>query len=122
MTDRDKVIKGLTICYNPPSKCDECPYYTLPDEQSCNDILCLDALELLKEAEGLYQALEQSRNTNVYLNVEVDRLNLLLKKHEAVEPTVRHGNWVYQCGKCKAIIDCGDKFCRQCGHEVKWYD
>ena len=51
MTDREKVIKGLEICYCPPAKCEDCPYHDLPDEQSCNDTLCLDALALLKEQE-----------------------------------------------------------------------
>ena len=51
MPDREKVIKGLEICYCPPSKCEDCPYHDLPDEQSCNDTLCLDALSLLKEQE-----------------------------------------------------------------------
>lgn len=45
----EKVIKGLEICYRPPSKCKDCPYHDLLDEQSCNDVLCLDALTLLKE-------------------------------------------------------------------------
>lgn len=49
MPDREKVIKGLETCYCPPSKCEDCPYHDLPDEQSCNDVLCLDALALLKE-------------------------------------------------------------------------
>ena len=53
MADREKVIKGLEICYCPPSKCDDCPYHNLPDEQSCNDTLCLDALALLKDYERL---------------------------------------------------------------------
>lgn len=49
--DRKKVIKGLEICYCPPSKCEDCPYHDLPVEQSCNDTLCLDALAMLKEQE-----------------------------------------------------------------------
>ena len=51
MPDIKKVIKGLEICYCPPTKCEDCPYHNLPNEQSCNDILCLDALALLKEQE-----------------------------------------------------------------------
>ncbi len=47
--DREKVIKGLETCYCPPSKCEDCPYHDLPDEQSCNEVLCLDALAVLKE-------------------------------------------------------------------------
>ena len=53
MIDREKVIKGLEICYCPPAKCEDCPYHDLPDEQSCNDTLCLDALALLKEQEAV---------------------------------------------------------------------
>ena len=51
MPDREKVIKGLEICYCPPAKCEDCPYHDLPVEKSCNDTLCLDALTLLKEQE-----------------------------------------------------------------------
>ena len=49
MNDIEKVIKGLEICYCSHAKCYDCPYHDLPDEQSCNDTLCLDALALLKE-------------------------------------------------------------------------
>ena len=49
MIDREKVIRGLTICSKPQAKCEDCPYHDLQGEQSCNDALCLDALELLKE-------------------------------------------------------------------------
>ena len=62
MIDKEKVIKGLEMCYCPPSKCDDCPYHDLPDEQSCNDALCLDALALLKEQEANdYKAMKQKR-------------------------------------------------------------
>jgi len=53
MHDREKVIKGLEICYCPHAKCEDCPYHDLPDEESCNDTLCLDALALLKEQEPI---------------------------------------------------------------------
>lgn len=59
MTDREKVIKGLETCYRPPSKCEDCPYHDLPDEQSCSDVLCLDALSLLKEQEIKSMTLEE---------------------------------------------------------------
>lgn len=44
----------------------------------------------------------------------------LLKEQEPIEPKIRHGNWWFQCGKCKAIIEYGDKFCKECGQEAKW--
>ena len=62
--DREKVIKGLEICYRPPSKCEDCPYHDLSDEQNCNDVLCLDALALLKEQEEI---IEQYRRADEFL-------------------------------------------------------
>ena len=62
MADSEKVIKGLEICYCPPAKCEDCPYHDLPDEQSCNDTLCLDALALLKEHEELIKAMKRDLN------------------------------------------------------------
>lgn len=44
----DKVIKGLETCCFPPSKCEDCSYHHLVDEEICNDVLCLDALDILK--------------------------------------------------------------------------
>lgn len=68
MADREKVIKGLEICYCPPSKCEDCPYHNLPDEQSCNDVLCLDALYLLKEQQNLIDEIMQRRANNGAFN------------------------------------------------------
>ena len=61
MADREKVIKGLEICYCPPSKCEDCPYHNLPD---CNDVLCLDAIYLLKEQQNLIDEITQRRANN----------------------------------------------------------
>ena len=103
MTDREKVIKGLETCYCPPSKCEDCPYYDLPDEQICNNALCLDALALLKEQEPIVPGLEQDAN-GIYST----------------------------CGNCKTRLwklfgvefevnpDAMPKFCPQCGKAVKW--
>lgn len=44
----------------------------------------------------------------------------LLKEQEPIEPNIRYGNWWFQCGKCKAIIEYRDKFCKECGQEAKW--
>ena len=49
MTYMDKVIKGLETCYSPPSKWKDCPYCHLLNEDICKGVLCLDALDLLKE-------------------------------------------------------------------------
>lgn len=93
MNDIEKVIKGLTICYEPPAKCEDCPYHDLPDEQSCNDALCLDALELLKQQEPMTVRFTTS--------------------------TIR----CPKCGKqitSRGAIHREIKFCWKCGQAVKW--
>lgn len=74
MTDRDdvinKIIKGLEICYCPPAKCKDCPYHDLLDEQNCNDVLCLDALALLKEQKAHVLTLDEAVNGNGCYYVE----------------------------------------------------
>lgn len=73
MVDSEKVIKGLEICYTIGETCENCPYYDLPVEQSCNDTLCMDALELLKEQKQkisvLQKAVEQAQKTDKLLDV-----------------------------------------------------
>ena len=97
MLDKKKVIKGLEICYSPPSKCEDCPYHDLPDEQSCNDVLCLDALAMLKEQEPI-------EPINSY-------------------GTFRCGN----CGNIIGYNDSyargyQNNYCSDCGRKVKWDD
>lgn len=109
MPDVEKVIKGLETCYCLPSKCEDCPYHDLPDEQSCKDVLCLDAIALLKEQE----AREPHYTTLRYL---VD----------GIEVAVRHP----ECPRCiekglmlwDAEIEKGQAFCKRCGQAVKWDD
>ena len=91
MTDREKVIKGLETCYRPPAECEDCPYHDLLDEQSCNDALCLDALFILKEQEAV----------------------------PVIKREIMHMLF-WCCGSCGVAITDGDKFCRNCGKEVKW--
>ena len=49
MPDREKVIRGLTICTNhisPIEDCEKCPYQY---EDHCTDTLMMDALDILRE-------------------------------------------------------------------------
>jgi len=84
MNDQEKVIKGLEICYTIGETCENCPYYDLPVEQSCNDALCKDALKLLKEQKERINELEGK------FVLQEARLNaiVLLKKHEPPKPPV----------------------------------
>ena len=95
--DRKKIIKGLETCYCPPSKCEDCPYYDLEDEQKCNDCndtLCLDALALLKEQEAEY-------------------VNNIAQQIFCFSGT---------CPKCGKMLNttCNKNFCGECGQAVKW--
>ena len=75
--NRDKVVKGLEICYIPPSSCDNCPY---KEQEECNDSLCRDALAMLKEdchnckLECLLQKYDQLK----------EKYDKLLKEREAL--------------------------------------
>lgn len=70
MTDREKVIKGLTACVD--DMCDYCPYYDeeVPDCDyygRCNRIdMNRDALALLKEQA---EVIDRYHKADVFLNV-----------------------------------------------------
>lgn len=110
MIDREKVIKGLETCYCPSVKCEDCPYRDLPDEMSCNDALCLDALTLLKEQEA----------------VKPEPITLL-NEQEAVKPNWYYGGTPF-CGNCGYILQKKNGQhvkerllkCPKCGTVVKW--
>ena len=99
MTDREKVIKGLENCAIEQS-CWGCPY--CKGNPTCQDDLCKDALELLKEQEPVEPTFKQDYD----------------------------GIFVWACGSCGAYmyhiyagIDKAKeyaKYCRQCGRSVKW--
>lgn len=49
----------------------------------------------------------------------------LLKKQEAVEPMIKtshdgKGTWWYICGSCNTKVNPKDKYCHECGRELKW--
>jgi hypothetical protein len=45
-----------------------------------------------------------------------------LERLEPVEsyPEGSAGSWFYVCGECHGQLDPKDKFCRSCGHPIKW--
>ena len=84
------------------------PYNSLPDEVHCNDMLCRDALALLKEQEAPKTTLRQHGGT-----IEI-----------ITEPVVKHGRWElvdeqeprrYGCSECKRLSWDVSKYCPSCG-------
>lgn len=61
MTDREKVIKTIEICYTSGHNCTECPFFS---EDDCNDKLMHDALSLLKAQEPRVMTLEEVKRHN----------------------------------------------------------
>lgn len=79
MPDIEKVINGLEHCAARHKCNNECPYSNIIQDQnegmdSCITQLSKDALELLKQQNGLMLALEQSNASNEYLNNSVSEL------------------------------------------------
>lgn len=96
MPNREKVMRGLENCGDPNQMCEECPYF---EHRSCSDLLCCDALALLKEQEQKY----------------VPSIG------GAREFGTVSSHW-YKCGypECGFPIDRGDIYCRHCGKPIGW--
>jgi hypothetical protein len=98
MPDREKVIKGLEVCFDSSKECNGCPYIITP---YCKTTLRNDILALLKEQE----AVEPIYIENPYTHLPVS-----------------------YCSKCREPINqyiTGNpyrktEYCHYCGQAVKW--
>ena len=104
MADIEKVIKGLECCSEPYVSCvncSECPYYNDNENKekllNCNDILCKDAMELLKKQ----------------VPIQVKDIAEEIIGHK---PKVKVGH----CPCCGQLLSESSKYCNQCGQAVKW--
>ena len=96
MADREKVIKGLECCTRGDVCFSDCPYFK---EVPMADGRCITA-------------------------VQADAL-ALLKEQEPVKPMLAHiGNYAaindYTCPVCKSDLYHLQKYCDECGRQVKW--
>lgn len=124
MIDREKAIKGLKNHRDGRfHSCDDCPYV---NDAGCQFKLYSDALALLEEQDGLARVVDQEHRVNDYLNGEIERLKALLKEQEAARPDLGYSGdgttWWNICGNCRTAINPNDKFCHECGRQVKWDD
>lgn len=98
MTDRQKVIKGLTECVAAglEKACSaDCPYF----------LKCFPDVGL----------------ATPFMSLMADALSML-KEQDAVEPRKIDGkrNHFIKCGNCNYDLVTGFQFCPHCGREVKW--
>ena len=122
MTDKEKVIKGLEICFTPQRNCKECPYDALGLVPNCTKALGKDALALLKEQQEQIEKLIEESASNAEI---AEGMRELLKEQEPVKPAIQHGT--HYCGNCgrhlKTIgLNIRDNYCGNCGRRVKWDD
>lgn len=127
MIDIEKVIKGLEICYYPPSKCENCPYHNLPDGQLCTDRLLRDVLAILKEQEAKEQCLKTKCVICPHCDhCDVDENGQLKEKETSNTGKAR----IFQCEKCgygfddifltdEHNYDIEPNYCPNCGRLVK---
>lgn len=68
------------------------------------------------------------------INEEVEEYLILKEKNKAAVPYVKvneeevkigqikfgKGTKVYRCPNCKRLIIYGDRYCRDCGHKLRW--
>lgn len=94
MSEIEKVTKGFECCIIDETgpNCEACPYAD-QEEGTCVklDPLFRDALDVLER----FKPVEPGRDGS-------------------------DATWWYICGACKTAINPNDKFCHECGAEVKW--
>lgn len=59
----DEIKKGLTLCYNPPSSCDDCPYFS---DASCTEHCVKDALAYSQQLESRLAQAERERDALMF--------------------------------------------------------
>ena len=92
--DIKKVKKGLECCAEYDCKQEECPYW---GKTGCDLTLHKEALELIEQMQ---------KDCDYYLGFHV-----LLPAH---------GDSVFKCGRCGAVLTEGIEHCTHCGQAVKW--
>lgn len=90
--DREKVIRAYECCKNSYDRiCEKCPY----EKDCCHDGIPMFVIKKMVE---------------------------LLKEQDPVPAELEGGgsSWWWVCGECHGQISKGDRYCRHCGHEIKW--
>lgn len=99
MPDREKVIRGLKAHAVIGMCGDNCPYYGCSGHGACSELLCADALSLLKAQEPekpIYnQIVNECEEYTEYINQSF-------------------------CAKCGAEFLWRVNYCPFCGQAVKW--
>lgn len=76
---------------------------------------------LLKEQEEQIKTRDESLEK---AREEIKWLRGMLKEQEPVKPERQHSGggttWWNVCGNCRTVINPNDKYCHECGRNVKW--
>lgn len=121
MTKREKVMRGLKICSTGTfDDCLRCPY---DNQKECQEKMCADALDLLKE----------SPVSEIW--TDENGFHWIITGFRENEPPQKYvpsiggardfgtisSHW-YKCGfpECGFPIDRGDIYCRHCGRLIAW--
>ena len=146
MVDRETVLEGLGCCAHIAPQCSKCPY----NEQrkrfnaglggNCTSFLHDNVLSILEDDAQIirnYISVLQDITGNRMSkpNYTVSAVLDCVRQHycdgceekrEAVKPERKRSGggttWWYACGSCGTDINPRDKFCHECGREVKWDD
>jgi hypothetical protein len=114
--DRENVVNAVKTAFD--VWIDEytgCSWFKEDEVRQAKD----DALSLLKEQDDLGTELT---NAVELIHKKNERIEKLLKEQEAVEPyrVNTHYDQHWKCSHCDSVIGVQDKYCRQCGHALKW--
>lgn len=132
MTEREKVIKAIEICYSEKHNCTECELFYVED---CNNKLMRDVLRLLKEQEPkLVKVDGDDVLCPLCGNKEFRGSKSMKKTNNECEETTP-GKWIYvshnpcyspfddsppdfyRCSGCGYITGNRTKYCPECGQE-----
>lgn len=142
MIDREKVIKGLECCAQDPDTGEDCirlgcSYF---NEHPCIQVMCRDALALLKAQDA---ELGRLKNCRAECKIEclLDEYNKVVAERDALrkaqEPVAPEKKSFLCAGECEYETTplmnvcgaCGEwllsaapraKYCPNCGRAVKW--
>lgn len=114
--DRDKVMKGLQTCSNPNAPCDGCPYFA---ELNCTEILCRDALALLKEQEEPLVLCQETLSEDAIALLKEQEDNDIESVKQLAYEEGFHDGYGQAMSEMHPCWECQEWSCDSCRHKPK---